>query len=298
MMTAPADFDAYWDAIDAELAAYPIAAEETRAPRRDTDFSTAYDVELTSVGPYRLFAYLAIPKGEGPFPAVINMPRYGSVNNPPHWDDRQRYVVVTLMHRGQRRADKPFAAAYPGLLTLGIDDPQSFIYRQIAADCIRGLEYLLSRPEIDPSRVGVVGDDLAVIAAARRPEQVSALQVTGLMFHRIMEARQRTEAYPIEEVNEELRLAPQREPLIARTVSYFDPINHAPRVTAATQISVGDEGSVGGPEWLAGLLGAIAGPAEGYRLTHEGGVDHDAIDAWLAGQLGATPLPRLWEVTA
>ena len=110
-----------------------------------------------------------MPKGEGPFPGLLIAPGYGSVNHLPHLDDRQRYVTLILMHRGQRLADQPFAASYPGLLTLGIDDPATYIYRGIVADCLRGAEFLLSRPEVDTSRVGIVGDDLALITAARRP---------------------------------------------------------------------------------------------------------------------------------
>ena len=48
----------------------------------------------------------------------------------PHYDDRERYATLTLMHRGQRLADQPFAASYPGLLTLGIDSPATYIYRE------------------------------------------------------------------------------------------------------------------------------------------------------------------------
>ena len=36
--------------------------------------------------------------------------------------------------------------------------------------------------------------------------------------------------------------------------------------------------------------------AQQYRLTHEGGTDHDWLDAWLSKQLGAAPKPRLWEI--
>jgi hypothetical protein len=117
------------------------------------------------------------------------------------------------------------------------------------------------------------------------------------MFHKANEARQRTDAYPIEELNDEIRLAPERESAIVRTLSYFDPLHHAPNVTANVNVVVGDDGVPGGPEWLADLVGALGGPASTYQLTHEGGTDHDAQDAWLANALGATSLPRLWETT-
>ena len=141
------------------------------------------------------------------------------------------------MHRGQRLADQPFQAEYPGLLTLGIDDPAQYIYRGIAADCIRGAEFLLGRPEVDPARVAISGDDLALITAARRP-RFSAAQIGGLMFYRMLEAC-------------------KREAAVARTLSYFDPRHHAASVAATTLLTVGDPGAPGGPEWLEPLSASL-----------------------------------------
>ena len=101
------------------------------------------------------------------------------------------------MHRGQRLADQPFAATYPGLLTHGIDDPARYIYRGIVADCLRGAEFLASRPEVDTSRIGSVGHDLALITAARRPI-FKAVQASPDLLYRLAEARRRTDAYPTE----------------------------------------------------------------------------------------------------
>jgi cephalosporin-C deacetylase-like acetyl esterase len=290
----PASFAAYWDGLDAELARYDAAPELELLPLRCTDFARFYALRLTSIGPYRIFGYYSVPIGNGPFPGLLITPRYGSVNNPPHYDDRARYATLVLMHRGQRLADQPFAARYPGLLTQGIDDPHSYIYRSIVADCLRGAEFLLGRPEVDATRVGIVGDDLALLTVARRA-QFRAARIDGLMFYRVLDACARSDEYPIEEINDHLRGHPERRAAVAASLAYFDPQYHAPRVTAATLLSLGDPQAVGGPEWLAPLLNALGTHAQQYRLTHEGGADHDWLDAWLAKQLGALPKPRLWE---
>lgn len=292
-MTKPADFNDYWDAIETELAAIDPAPTLTETPLRSTDFSTSYDLTLTSIGPYRLFGFLSVPKGDGPFPGLLHTPRYGSVNNPPHWDDRQRYVVLSIMHRGQRLADTPFKAEYPGLLTLGIDSPETWIYRGILADIMRGAEFLLSHPSVDRSRVGIAGDDLALITASRRPG-FTTLNLTMTHLYRLLEAGQRTDAYPIEEVSEYLAMYPDSAHAVANTLSYFDPVAHAPGFTGTTILSEQDPGALNGPEWLDPLRTALGGPVIPYRLAHEGGTDHDALDALMAGQMGVSPLPRLW----
>jgi cephalosporin-C deacetylase len=276
------EFDAYWDAVDAELAALPARPVLERVPRRCTADFTGYEVRLTSIGPYRIFGYLSVPTGQGPFPALLTTPRYGSVNNPPHFHDRLRYVTLTIAHRGQRTADSPYAAAYPGLLTDGIADAARYVYRGIVADCLRAAEYLSSLPEVDTSRIGVVGDDLALLTAARRPV-FAALQLTGTLLYR--GADQAGADYPAAEFGDHLRAHPGDAEAVRRTLAFFDAERHAPAVTAAARVEI--PGAASSLSTLAERLGA-----QRYVLTHHGQADNDAADAWMAERLGVPAMSR------
>jgi cephalosporin-C deacetylase len=291
MTEQPADLALYWDSLDEELERFPARPELELIPMRSTHFCSVYWAKITSIGPYRIGGYLSIPHGDAPFPAIMQTPKYGSVNHVPDYNDRKRYVIFTLMHRGQRLTDQPWASAYPGLLTEGIADKDSYIYRSIVADCLRGAEFLQSRPEVDSSRIAISGDDLALITASRRPAFTHA-QISGLLFHRLIEHRTKSSAYPVEEVNDFLRGHPDQEQGVADTLSYFDPIHHVGNMKARTLLSIGDDGAIGGPEWLTELSKQIGGPVEEYRVTHRGGTDNDAIDAWLANQLGTTAMSK------
>ena len=148
----PGDFDQYWqDTLDA-LAGYPACPEIDVLPLRTTEFATLYGVRLTSLGPYRVFGYLSIPAGPGPFPAIYYAPKYQSVLEiiPQGTANlqRSRYITFALAGRGQRNADTPYAAMFPGLLTDGIDRATSYIFRGIVADSVRGLQFLLTRREL------------------------------------------------------------------------------------------------------------------------------------------------------
>jgi cephalosporin-C deacetylase-like acetyl esterase len=281
-----AAFDRFWDAVDAELAQVPMAAEVQPLPKHSTDSATSYFVRLTSIGPYRISGYLSVPNSPRPVPGMLLTPRYGSVNNVPDFHDRERYVVLQLNHRGQRLADRPFAAEYPGLLTLDIDQSERYVYRGIVADCLRGAEFLLSRPEVDSAHVGIQGDDLALLTAARRP-RFSALIASELLLYRLLDAAERSDAYPVEEVNDFLRTNPELHPAVAETLELFDPRAHGPAIHAATMLPSSDDGT-----WLRRLRESLAGPSFDYPLTHQGAIDHDWLDAWLAAQLGAQPRAR------
>ena len=293
----PADFEAYWKGVDDALAAMPGVPTLDVRVEECTDFCTVYALRLTSIGPYRIFGFYSVPKGDGPFPALLQPPRYGSVNHVPDYNDRMRYACLVLMHRGQRLADQPFSAAYPGLLTMGIDSPQTYIYRDIVADCLRGAEFLLSRPEVDKSKVAILGDDLALITAARRP-QFAINEDAGLVFYRASEAIAKTNDYPLEEINDYLRVNPDKRDAVMKTLSYFDPLNHAPDVKATTILSVGNEGTMSGMPWLQPLVDALGGPVEQYQLANRGGTDHDNLDAMLAHKFGVEPMSRFRRVYA
>jgi cephalosporin-C deacetylase-like acetyl esterase len=291
MMDKPAHFDTYWSQVDQELGALPSQPVLEALPRHSSEHFKVYSARLTSCGPYRIFAFFSVPRGAGPFPGLLEVPRYGSVNNPPHWNDRSRYVVLTLMHRGQRFADEPYAASYPGLLSEGIEDPDQFIYRGVVADCLRGAEFLLGRPEVDTGRVGIRGNDLALLVAARR-SKFRAVHVEATFFYQALEARHMTDEYPLEELNDYLRVAPSAEAAVAATLALFDPVYHAPDVKAATVLGVGPDLGTRARSSLSPLSEALAGGVEEHRLTGKGGADADWFDAWLARELGTKPMRR------
>ena len=295
----PIDFDGYWQDTLVELAALPPAPEAQEIPLRSTDFATAYGVSLTSIGPYRLYAYLSIPRGEGPFPARYYLPRYGSVVDlvPQGASNGQRreHVTFAICVRGQRLADQPYAAAFPGLLTDGIDDPTGYVYRGIVADCVRGAEYLANRPEVDGARIAAIGNDLAYTTAALCA-QVTHLVCTPALLYDTVNLARRTSAYPLEEINDYLRLHPEREEAVRRTMSYFDLRRFASQVNATTLLMAGADGSALDAAALAPLLQAMPGQVEVHTAEHSGYKDGRFSEEWLSRSFGmAEPsLPAHW----
>ena len=290
----PETLDAWWDGIDAELAALPANPEFTVAPLQSNDDATVYTVRMTSIGSYPIAAWLSVPSGEGPFPALVAPAAYASVVTPAHVDLRRRFVTMTMKTRGQRGADKPYAAAYPGHLTEGIDDPDAWIFRGVMADMLRAYEVLRDHPAVDADRIGIAGNDAGLLLNARRPG-AAAVQVTAPFWYRLAEMADGTDAYPFEEINDYRWTYPDRREAVERTLALVDPRFQADRVTAAVQINRDQESRFADDAWLAPLVAGLSSEITYYDVTHEGQTDHDANDAWMAGQLGAEPVARSWQ---
>ena len=296
----PAAFQTYWQEVLQELATIPSAPEVEELPIRSTDYATCFTVRLTSIGPYRIFAYLSIPQGTGPFPARYYLPRYGSVVDPiPQGAPnglRSRYVTLSVGVRGQRMASQPYSADIPGLLTEYIDDSAAYRFRGIVADCCRGMEYLASRPEVDPQRVVAIGNDLAMITAALTPN-ATHLVCTPALFYRTADLALSTESYPLEELNDYLRLYPDKREAVYATLSCFDLRWFAPQVRAVTLLAAPTFAGPMDAETIAPLLESIDGNAELHDSEHSSYRDGLYIEEWITRQFGFSEpiLPEHWQ---
>jgi len=296
MDTKPADFDQYWQQTLDDLTRYAARPELELLPLRSTDFATLYGVRLTSLGPYRLYGYLSLPTGRGPFPAIYYAPKYQSVLEiiPQGTANLQRsaYITFALAGRGQRHSDSPYAAMFPGLLTEGIDDAASYIFRGLVADSVRGLEFLLTRPELDASRLVVAGNDLALITAALHPGATQVV-TTPALFFRTTEIAPRTQAYPLEEINDYLRTFPGKAAAVHQTLAYFDLGALAPRVRATTLLMAGPPGAALDAQSLALLVTALPGSVTVHESEQSSYKDGLYAEQWIAKQCGIADVQRI-----
>jgi cephalosporin-C deacetylase len=99
-----------------------------------------------------------------------------------------------------------------------------------------------------------------------------------------------THSYPYEEMNEYLRLYPEREEAMRGTLAYFDCINFAPDIACPMLIYVGLADDVVPPETAYDLRKAMPGEVElnAYeRCGHDAGIywEMPNVEAFLARHL-------------
>ena len=139
--------DRFWRQTEAVLDEVPV---DVRLHRDDFYSQPDWDVfqmRYASADGFRLFAWLSAPKGDGPFPAIVRMPDYGSVHDLVYTPLRERAVVMNPTFRGQRQSDHSMQAQFPGLLTEGIEDPETYVMRRVFTDALRGFDALLAQEQ-------------------------------------------------------------------------------------------------------------------------------------------------------
>jgi cephalosporin-C deacetylase len=153
--------------------------------------------------------------------------------------------------RGKVRSRTQFDPGYPGLLTYGIVDRNTYSYRGFFVDAWRSVDFLLSREEVDNSRIGAVGGSqgggLTITTSAMRKE-IRAASVGAPYLCGYMDSIELTHTYPYQEINDYLRTYPERKEDVAKTLAYFDAISFADRIKCPIIVNVGLQDNVCPPE--------------------------------------------------
>tara|TARA_Y100000996_G_C22553325_1_gene654575 strand:- start:849 stop:1754 length:906 start_codon:yes stop_codon:yes gene_type:complete len=296
----PPDFGSYWYEISKELSEIDMNSEISMIPIRSNTSSTLYSVSLVGANNYPLKGYLSIPNKEGRFPAIYFAPRNASVLEiiPQGMSNniRDQFVIFSLACRGMRNSDNPHVSMYPGQLTENVDSVEGYIYRGIVADTLRGLDFIITRPEIDKNSLLTYGNDIALLAAALHGAVTHVVATPGYFFDTIDIAKL-TNSYPLEEFNDYLRLYPDSEDNVRETLSYFNLRWHAQSISANTLIICGDSENVYSKSNLTPLIDNIAGKMTVKESENSAYKDGLFIQEWIADEIGdgVPVLPQHWK---
>jgi cephalosporin-C deacetylase len=232
-----------------------------------------------------------------PYPALLILPGYISEPTLPKSWARLGYATVGVAPRGKLRSNAQFNPGYPGLLVHNIVDRNTYAYRGFYVDACRALDFLHTRSEVDATRIGVHGSSqggaLTIVTAALRADAVACGAAGAPYLCGFMDAASLTHSYPYEEINDYLRLHPEREAFVRETVAYFDGINFAPLIRCPMLVNIGLEDDVCPPETGYAVYRAMTCPKhlEAYpRCAHDAGSYWHAakVQAFLAEHLRPT----------
>jgi cephalosporin-C deacetylase len=241
LSAAGQDIAAFWRATLQRLAAEPIEAVETDT--REPLPYKSYRIEYRSLGGVRVRAHLGLPVRGGeparPLPAIVSVPGYGGFQQALMLEECQRgYAVLQVFPRSQGHSAELWKIDGPEKLTWHLDKPDGYYYQLAYADILRGIDYLMTRKDIDHDRVGIAGTSqgggIALAVAALDPRLKAV--VAHVPFLCDVRQSARTEGALIKRLLDTAKL--NDEPHL-RTLDYIDPLQLVPTLRAPTLVSSG-----------------------------------------------------------
>lgn len=236
---------AFWDRTLSELGAVPPAAQLEPAPQMGGREYTTSRLVLTSWQGVRLRGWYSVPNGshQRRLPAVLAVPGYSGAKPIPVHLVQLGYAVLTLFPRAQGESLAEWQLEGGATkLTWHLTDRQRYYYRGAYADCVRGLDFLASRPEVDPGRIGMwgrsQGGGLSLVTAALDGRLRAAVGEEPFLCS-FPEAIASVRTAPYVELSDWLEQHPEQRDAALATLRFFDPLTLAERIECPALVSIG-----------------------------------------------------------
>lgn len=237
---------AFWQQTLAKLSHEPM--EAVLEPVTEPLPYKKFRVTLRGLDGVPFRALLALPvQGESkakPLPAIVTIPGYGGTQQGVMLSECMRgYAILEVYPRSQGESEALWKIDGPDKLTWHIAQPEGAYYQGAYADVVRGIDYIVSRADIDPARIGLVGTSqgggIALAVAALDPRV--KVVVAHVPFLCDMRTAART---PNSLVKNALDRTNLNNEAALHTLDYFDPLQLAPDLHAPALISAGGKDEV------------------------------------------------------
>jgi cephalosporin-C deacetylase len=219
---------------------------EENAERSGRDFDT-FGVSLRGFGGITIRCWYSVPRDRPSnrgLPAVIATPGYDGVKDIPLHIVATGYAVLTLFPRGQGESERDWTVDQGTTkFTHGAPDPEKYYYRGAYLDCIRGVDFLCSQPEIDDHRIGMwgrsQGGTFGLTTASLDSRVAAVVAEEPFLSDFPVAIHEGGGAY--EELREYLAEHPNDEEELLSMLQYFDVLTHADAVVCPTLINLGQK---------------------------------------------------------
>lgn len=161
---APKDFDAFWKGQLDALGKIRLDSIVEMWPNYSTDYATAYRVSLALPDDRRVYGWVAVPKGAGPFPAILTVPYAGVYPiQPDMYHAKLGAVAMNIIIHDfpvTHPADfykKQAENELKDYNRIGWDDKDKTYFRYALLACVRAIDHLANRKDVDPKQIAVTG---------------------------------------------------------------------------------------------------------------------------------------------
>jgi len=298
-ISIPGDFTDYWTQAKAELAKIPLDARMILMPERCTENVNVYHVNVQNYKlNTRLYGILCVPKKEGKYPAILQVPGAGA--RPYNGDianAEKGFITLQIGIHGIPVNMDPtvynnlMAGPLAGYWNYNLDDKDRYYYKRVYLGCVRAIDFITSLPQFDGSNLGVMGGSqggaLSIVTAAldTRVKYLAAFypalaDVTGYL-------KGRAGGWPHLFDKTNLTFNNTREKI--ETAGYYDVVNFARQIKVPGIYSLGFNDETCPPTSMYAAYNVITAPKELFIVPETGHwtypEQNERLTNWLVGKL-------------
>ena len=293
-LTKEADFQKFWDGSLAGLAKVDPRYRLIHQPKLSAGPNDVYEVRMRSYGDVRVGGWYEVPKSKGPHPAMIRVPGYGANMKPVNlFTD---VIVLSFNPRGHGNSQEDVKGKPGNYWIRGLDDKEGYYYQGAYLDCVRAVDFLCSRKEVDPARIAVKGGSQGgglSFSTAALDKRIS-LCIPHIPFLTNWDLYFKTSHWP--EMDRWIEAKESRTwASTLKTLGYFDTMNMAPWIECPVFMGVGLQDAICPPVTNFAVYNRLKGKKEFLvypRAKHY--VDkefHSLALKWMRKRFGLDPVP-------
>lgn len=237
------DFEEFWSKAKADLKNVDPRYNLIRIDSLCTPSRNIYLVEMRSLGDVLIRGWYSVPTAPGKYPAILQVQGYSSTIFPSYVNYGDDIIGFGINIRGHGNSKDDVNPGFPGYLLYHLDNKDEYIYRGAYMDCLRAVDFLFSRNEVDSSRVGVEGASqggaLTYATAALAADRI-AVCAPQVPFLSDFPVYFKVAGWPGNEFTNYVEVEKKQSwEQVYRTLSYFDIKNLAPMIKAPMLMGVG-----------------------------------------------------------
>jgi cephalosporin-C deacetylase len=240
----PPDFDSFWDNTLEELGKVEPNFKVTEMPDSSRDNRKVYAIEMKSLGNITVRGWMTLPDTKNrrkKFPVLLGLPGY-QVDLKPMFGTDEDLAIVVLNVRGQGNSRDRIRTLRDDYIFTGLEDKNRYVMRGAIMDCVRMVDFIFSREELDHDNIMVSGGSMGgflSIATAGLDHRIKLCSAQNPILCDV-KALPGKVVWPLRDFNRYIRInRGLTMDKLLDNLSYFDTKNFATRITCPTLMGIG-----------------------------------------------------------